>query len=332
MASDLSSTLAEGRISTSAAKSARRAAEIAEFADAVLQGLSKRPRSIPSRFLYDATGSALFEEITRVEEYYPTRTETALLDAYGNEIAALAGDVDTLVEFGSGSSRKTSLLIEALAGLDAYIAIDVSESFLADAAKRLEAKHPGLNVKPLVGDFTRTRNLAGAPRGQRLGFFSGSTIGNLTHEEAKAFLGNAAELLGAGSAFLIGVDLKKSLDILLPAYDDAEGVTAAFSLNLLARVNRELDGDFDTTRFAHTALYNDAKGRIEIYLESLAEQRVRVLGRTFSFAEGERIHTENSHKYSVSEFQTLAQTAGWQPVKAWTDAADLFSLHLLRLA
>ncbi|MGK2921731.1 MAG: L-histidine N(alpha)-methyltransferase [Methyloceanibacter sp.] len=330
MASDISSLLAEGRTSASAAKSARRAAEIAEFADAVLQGLAQRTRSIPSRFLYDATGSALFEEITRVEEYYPTRTETALLDAFGNEIAALAGDVDTLVEFGSGSSRKTSLLIEALAELDTYIPIDVSESFLADAAKRLEAKHPGLNVKPLVGDFTRTRTLAGAPRGERLGFFSGSTIGNLTHEEAKAFLESAAELLGAGSAFLIGVDLKKRLDILLPAYDDEEGVTAAFSLNLLARINRELDGDFDTTRFAHTAIYNDAKGRIEIYLQSLTDQDVRVMGRSFSFAKGERIHTENSHKYSLPEFQALAQSAGWLPVKAWTDTGDLFSLHLLR--
>jgi L-histidine Nalpha-methyltransferase len=332
MASDISSSLAEGRTSTSATKSARRTAEIAEFADAVLHGLSKRPRSIPSRFLYDATGSALFEDITRVDAYYPTRTETALLDAYGEEIAALAGDVETLVEFGSGSSRKTSLLIEALAGLDTYIPIDVSESFLADAAKRLEAKHPGLNVKPHVGDFMRTRNLAGAPRGERLGFFSGSTIGNLTHEEAKAFLENAAELLGVGSTFLIGVDLKKSLDILLPAYDDEEGVTAAFSLNLLARINRELDGDFDTTGFAHTALYNDGKGRIEIYLQSLTDQDVRVMGRSFSFVKGERIHTENSHKYSVPEFQALAETAGWQPVKAWTDAADLFSLHLLRLA
>jgi len=331
MASDISSLLAEGRSGTSAAKVARRKAETAEFADAVLKGLSHRPRSIPSRFLYDATGSALFEEITKLKEYYPTRTETALLQTYGAEIAALAGDVDILVEFGSGSSRKTSLLIDALPGLDTYIPIDVSESFLADAAKRLEAKHDGLTVKPLVGDFTRTRPLAGAPRGQKLGFFSGSTIGNLTHDEAKAFLDNAAELLGQGSKFLIGVDLKKSLDILIPAYDDDGGVTASFSLNMLARVNRDLDGDFDTTRFAHCALYNDEQGRIEIYLQSLVDQKVRVLGRAFSFAKDERIHTENSHKYSIPEFQVLAETAGWRPVKAWTDADNLFSLHLLQL-
>jgi len=331
MASDISSLLAEGRSGTSAAKAARRKAETAEFADAVLKGLSHRPRSIPSRFLYDAVGSELYEEITKLKEYYPTRTETALLQTYGAEIAALSGDVDILVEFGSGSSRKTSLLIDALPGLDTYIPIDVSESFLADAAKRLDAKHDGLTVKPLVGDFTRTRALAGAPRGQRLGFFSGSTIGNLTHDEAKAFLDNAAELLGQGSKFLIGVDLKKSLDILIPAYDDDGGVTASFSLNMLARVNRDLDGDFDTTRFAHCALYNDEKGRIEIYLQSLVDQKVRVLGRAFSFAKDERIHTENSHKYSVPEFHALAETAGWRPVKAWTDADDLFSLHLLQL-
>lgn len=330
MASDISSSLAEGRTGVSATKSARREAETAEFAEAVIKGLSRRPRSIPSRFLYDTTGSALFEDITRLKEYYPTRTETALLAAYGEEIATLAGNVDILVEFGSGSSRKTSLLIDALAGLDTYIPIDVSESFLADAAKRLEAKHDGLTVKPMAGDFTRTRTLQGAPRGDKLGFFSGSTIGNLTHDEAKAFLENAAELLGAGSAFLIGVDLKKSLDILLPAYDDEGGATALFSLNLLARVNRELDGDFDTTQFAHQAVYNDAEGRIEIYLESLAAQKVHVMGRCFSFERGERIHTENSHKYSVCEFQALARTAGWRPVKAWTDDDDLFSLHLLR--
>jgi L-histidine N-alpha-methyltransferase len=332
MAGDISSLLAEDRRSASAAKAARREAEIATFAEAVVKGLARRPRSIPSRFLYDAVGSALFEEITKLKEYYPTRTETRLLETFGAEIADLAGDADILVEFGSGSSRKTSLLIDALTGLDTYIPIDVSESFLAEAAKRLTAQHDGLTVKPLVGDFMRTRTLIGAPRGGKLGFFSGSTIGNLTHAEAKAFLENAAQLLGRGSAFLIGVDLKKSLDILIPAYDDADGVTAAFSLNLLARVNRELDGDFDTTTFAHVALYNEDKGRIEIYLESLTDQTVHILGRSFTFSRGERIHTENSHKYSVSEFQDLARGAGWQPVTAWTDDDQLFSLHLLRLA
>jgi L-histidine N-alpha-methyltransferase len=329
VAGDMSSLLAEDRQTASAAKAARRKAETAAFAQAVLAGLARRPRSIPSRFLYDAAGSALFEDITRLEEYYPTRVETALLEAFGEEIAECVGDADILVEFGSGSSRKTSLLIDALPGLDTYIPIDVSEEFLVEAAKRLSGKHPGLTVKPVVGDFTRTRALIAAPRGARLGFFSGSTIGNLTHEDAKAFLANAAHLLGNDSRFLVGVDLKKSLDILIPAYDDADGVTAAFSLNLLTRINRELDGDFDTTKFAHQATYNAREGRIEIHLESLTDQTVRVLGRSFVFTEGERIHTENSHKYSVPEFQALASAAGWRPVKAWTDTEDLFSLHLL---
>lgn len=332
MASDISSLLTEGRPSASAANRARRAAETAAFAEAVLDGLARRPRSIPSRFLYDAAGSALFEEITKLKEYYPTRTETKMLETFGAEIAEHVGDTETLVEFGSGSSRKTSLLIDALPSLNTYIPIDVSEDFLVDAAKRVSCKHPGLTVRPLVGDFTRTRTLIGAPRGDKLGFFSGSTIGNLTHEEAKTFLENAARLLGQGSAFIIGVDLKKSLDVLIPAYDDEDGVTAAFSLNLLSRINRELDGDFDTTRFAHVALYNADKGRIEIYLKSLTNQKVHVLKRRFTFSTGERIHTENSHKYTVAEFQELARSSSWRPVTAWTDEDDLFSLHLLQLS
>ncbi|HML91364.1 L-histidine N(alpha)-methyltransferase [Methyloceanibacter sp.] len=305
-------------------------AEAAEFADAVLRGLAQQPRSIPSRFLYDETGSALFEDITRLEEYYPTRTETALLRTHGAEIAHCAGAIETLVEFGSGSSRKTRLLIEALRDLRTYVPIDVSESFLAAAAERLERDHAGLTVRPVVGDFTKARDLNGIGAERPLGFFSGSTIGNLTHDEAVAFLDNTARLLGPGSAFLVGVDLEKSLDILLPAYDDARGVTAAFSLNLLSRINRELGGDFDTRRFAHRALYNGRAGRIEIYLESLASQTVELLGERFDFAKGERIHTENSHKYSIGGFQALARRAGWLPMRVWTDADGLFSLHLLR--
>jgi len=333
MAHSTTSAQARGKLSddSRAFDSAALSDEAAEFADAVLSGLTHVPRSIPSRFLYDETGSALFEEITKLDEYYPTRTEMGLLLTHGAEIADAAGDVDTLVEFGSGSSRKTRLLIEALEGLRTYVPIDVSEAFLAEAAQRLKADCAGLTVTPVVGDFTKTRNLDRVPAGRRLGFFSGSTIGNLTHEESHDFLVNASRLLGHGSTFLIGVDLKKSLDTLIPAYDDAQGATASFSLNLLARINRELGGDFDTGRFAHRALYNAAEDRIEINLESLAEQTVHVLGQSFFFAKGERIHTENSHKYSVEGFQALAWRAGWMPVHAWTDEANLFSLHLLRV-
>lgn len=304
----------------------------ADLRAAVFAGLARRPRSIPCRFFYDAVGAELFEQITRLEEYYPTRTETALLETYGADIAESIGLPRVLVEFGSGSSRKTSLLIDALGEVPAYIPIDISAESLQSAASWLSTRHEGLPIMPLIADFTKTRTLPKiAERHARLGYFSGSTIGNLTHKEAEAFLENAAILLGPDSAFLIGVDLKKDLSILLPAYDDGAGVTAAFNLNLLERINRELGGDFDLKRFTHKAIYNDCAGRIEIYIVSLANQVVHVEGHAFAFAKGERIHTENSHKYTVAEFQALTRGAGWSPAKVWIDPANLFSLHLLRL-
>jgi L-histidine Nalpha-methyltransferase len=332
MESDISPYLPSGATASAANLRVEHAHGGDEFADAVLKGLARKPGSIPCRFFYDERGSELFAEITKLEEYYPTRTETALLEASGDEIAALAGPGRILVEFGSGSSRKTSLLLTALGQVPAYIPIDIAAESLREAAEWLSGQHDGLTILPLIADFTTTRALPPtAGRKKRLGFFSGSTIGNLTHDEAKKFLKNAARLLGTGSAFLVGVDLKKPVSILLPAYDDGKGVTAQFNLNLLTRINRELEGTFDLARFAHEAIYNEAAGRVEIYLRSLLEQIVRIRGRAFAFAEGERIHTENSHKYTVAEFQTLASAAGWRPVKAWTDAYNLFSLHLLRL-
>ncbi len=330
---DFSHLLAEDLGETPALPAQRAERAQGEFAEAVLAGLARKPRSLPCRFFYDARGSALFEEITALPEYYPTRVETALLAAYGSEIAEAAGNARVLIEFGSGSSRKTSLLLDALAGIDLYVPIDVSAESLAEAAERLQDRHDGLAIRPLVADFTKTRALSPATRGRRkFGFFSGSTIGNLSHAEARTFLANAAQLLGAGSAFLIGVDLKKDASILIPAYDDSQGVTAEFNLNLLARINRELGGDVDLQRFAHRAIYNEVQGRMEMYLESLARQTVSVLGREFHFGQGERIHTENSHKYSVGEFQALASASGWAPMRVWTDKDRLFSLHLLRLA
>jgi L-histidine Nalpha-methyltransferase len=304
----------------------------ADFAAAVLAGLSRKPRSIPCRFFYDARGSELFEEITKLEEYYPTRTETALLDTFGAEIAALTGRGRVVVEFGSGSSRKTSLLLNALEDVPAYIPIDIAAESLEEAAAWLKGRHPSLTILPLIADFTATRALPQVAQGRELlGFFSGSTIGNLTEAEARSFLLSAARLLGKGSVFLLGVDLKKPASILLPAYNDARGVTAAFNLNLLSRINRELGGTFDLSRFGHDAVWNAKSGRIEMYLKSLADQTVHVLGRGFAFAKGDTIHTENSHKYTVEEFQALARTGGWNPVAAWTDPDRLFSLHLLRL-
>jgi L-histidine Nalpha-methyltransferase len=303
-----------------------------DFAEAVLAGLSERPRSIPCRFFYDASGSKLFKQITALPEYYPTRVEMELLRANAAEIAWLVGPDRAVVEFGSGSSRKTILLLEALRRVQAYVPIDIAGECLDEAAAWLQERHRDLLIAPLIADFTNAVTLPPLARGwNRLGFFSGSTIGNLNHREAVEFLTNAARLLGKDGLFLIGVDLKKSPAILIPAYNDATGVTAEFNLNLLRRINRELGGTFNLDRFAHDAVYDEEAGRIEMHLVSLAAQTARVLRREFRFAEGERIHTENSHKYSVEQFQALAVSGGWRPVEVWTDADHLFSLHLLRL-
>ena len=224
MENDISLDLPSGSAPRAAKARLEEARSAGDFAEAVLAGLTRTPRSIPCRFFYDARGSELFEEITKLEEYYPTRTETALLEAYGSEIAELAGPGRMLIEFGSGSSRKTSLLLSALGEVPAYIPIDIAAESLKEAAEWLSGQHDGLTILPLIADFTTTRALPEVARGKRrLGFFSGSTIGNLTHDEARAFLANAARLLGKGSAFLVGVDLKKPASILLPAYDDAQG-------------------------------------------------------------------------------------------------------------
>jgi dimethylhistidine N-methyltransferase len=332
MESDISLQVPVDSTTPSRSLRAQEASAPDAFAEDVVAGLARTPRSIPCRFFYDARGSELFEEITKLPEYYPTRVETALLEAHRAEIAALARPGRILVEFGSGSSRKTSLLLGALSEVPAYIPIDIAAESLTEAAAWLSEQHEGLTILPLIADFTTVRALPPlARRKRRLGFFSGSTIGNLTHAEASAFLANAARLLGKGSTFLVGVDLKKPASILVPAYNDRRGVTAAFNLNLLLRINRELGGTFDLSRFAHEAVWNEEAGRIEMYLVSLAAQTACLQGREFAFAAGERIHTENSHKYSVDEFQALARASAWTPVKVWTDPDQLFSLHLLRL-
>jgi dimethylhistidine N-methyltransferase len=330
MEGEVSLQLPDGTAVLTESVRAKHAPEADEFARAVLAGFSATPRSIPCRFFYDAIGSELFEEIAKLEEYYPTRVEASLLETHRAEIAELVGPSRVLIEFGSGSSRKTSLLIGALRKIPAYIPIDIAAESLKEAASWLSEQHPGLTILPLIADFTKTRTLPEiARRRKRLGFFSGSTIGNLTHAEARAFLVNAARLLGKGSAFLIGVDLKKPLSILIPAYNDAEGVTAAFNLNLLARINRELDGDFDLANFSHHAFYNSDRRRIEMHLASNKRQKVRVAGRVFEFRAGETIHTENSYKYTLDSFAALARGSGWQPITAWTDAGANFSIHVL---
>jgi len=301
-----------------------------EFTKAVLDGLSRPQKSLPCRFFYDARGSELFEEITRLPEYYPTRTETAILGAHAAEMAGGASAGGVLVELGSGSSLKTEILLEQLPQSCAYVPIDVSRAALAGATRRLAARFPKLDVRPIVGDFARPiafpADLAERPK---TGFFPGSTIGNLTPIEAGRLLGVLRTTLSPGGRLIVGVDLKKDTRKLVLAYNDAAGVTAAFNLNLLARINREIGGTFDPEGFRHKAIYNPRDGRIEMHLVSRRKQDVKIGSRRFRFRAGETIHTENSYKYSVRQFQDLARSSGWVPRRVWRDKGDLFSEHEL---
>ncbi len=303
-----------------------------EFAQAVLKGLSAPRKRLPCQYFYDAVGSMLFEEITRLEEYYPTRTETAILHAHAPSIAGPSGRDAVLVEFGSGSSRKTELVLAALAAPRAYVPIDVSVSALSDAWARLELRFPGLDIIPVNASFWEALRLPARVLAHgKLGFFPSSTIGNFDPPDAGRLLMHFARVLGSPSRLIVGVDLEKDPQRLVAAYDDAKGVTARFNLNLLERINRELGGDFDVARFAHRAIYDQEFKRIEMHLVSRARQTAQVLGRSFSFAEGETIHTENSYKYSVEQFRAVARGAGWQPAGLWMDANRDFSVHELVL-
>ena len=302
------------------------------FRDAVLAGLGHEPKTLPCKFFYDVRGSALFEQICEAPEYYLTRTEIAILEEYAGAIAAQLGAHCRLVELGSGASRKVRILLEALAAPGAYVPVDISREHLREAAARLAADFPDLNVIAVCADYTRPFPLPPlpGPAGKRVGFFPGSTIGNFEPEAVVRFLAHCAQLLGPEGEMLIGVDLKKDRAILDAAYNDRAGLNAAFNLNLLARVNRELGGDIDIARFAHLAFYNEEKGRIELYLKSLADQTATIAGRRFHFAEGERIHTENSYKYAIDEFHALAAQAGFRAIHTWTDRNQLFSVHYFR--
>ncbi len=300
------------------------------FASAVLDGLAKPTKTLPCRFFYDARGSELFEEITRLPEYYPTRTEAAILEANAAEIVGGVPDGGVLVEFGSGSSLKTEILLRQLPRLGAYVSIDVSDSALKDATARLAGHFPSLDLRPIVGDFSYPVALPPDLAGRhKTGFFPGSTIGNLTPAEAGRLLQVFRGVLSPGGCLIVGVDLKKDARRLVLAYNDAAGVTAAFNLNLLVRINRELGGTFDLDAFRHDAIYNPREGRIEMHLESMRDQEVRIAGRRIRFRAGERIHTENSYKYSIGQFQELARSVDWQPHRVWIDNDSLFSVHQL---
>ena len=299
------------------------------FAGDVIGNLSQHPKKLSPKYFYDDAGSELFEQITRLPEYYPTRTELGILRSRGDEIAALIPKGAALVEFGAGATTKARLLLNQCA-LSAYVPVDISGDFLKSQADALRRDFPGLGVHPVIADFTAPFALPEAIAAMpKVGFFPGSTLGNFEPHEACAFLRSARDILGNDAQMVIGVDLEKDERVLYDAYNDAAGVTARFNLNVLVRINRELGGNFDLSAFTHRAIYNRDRHRIEMHLIARKAQSVRVLGRNFSFRAAESIHTESSYKYSLERFAALARGSGWTPREAWTDAASMFSVHAL---
>jgi dimethylhistidine N-methyltransferase len=310
------------------ASSAGSTATNSAFAADVLEGLTAKPKRLSPKYFYDLAGSALFERITHLPEYYPTRSELGLLKANAPAIGSMFPPNCALVEFGAGSSRKARILLGAATTVEAYVPIDISGDFVEQDAAQLRRDFQRLTVLPLVGDFAQQLQFpAAVEKLPRVGFFPGSTIGNFEPHEACKFLRHVGALLGQGGILVIGVDLIKDKDVLFRAYNDAEGVTAKFNFNLLVRINRELKGNFNLSAFEHHAFYNSEQHRIEMHLASLRRQKVKVNGMTIDFRAGETIHTENSYKYSVESFQALARGSGWTPRKVWSDG--LFSVHAL---
>src|SRR5215813_8472515 len=307
--------------------------EVSEFESDVLEGLRAVRKSVPAKYFYDAAGSHLFERITELPEYYPTRCEMRILRRQAGEIAKLIPPGAALVEFGSGSSKKARILLRAAPKLAAYVPVDICGEMIEREAAELRVDFPQLEVLPVTADICRPFALPAEAKAApaRIGFFPGSTIGNFEPHEAADFLRNAANILGEGAALIVGVDLIKPAEVLNAAYNDAEGVTAKFNLNLLVRVNRELGGNFRLDMFEHHAFYNREKHRIEVHLASLRRQKVRVAGETIDFRAGETIHTENSYKYSIESFSALARGVGWLPAGAWTDSRKYFSIQAFRL-
>ena len=311
------------------AKAHRFEEQTSALARDVVDGLSQHPKRLPPKYFYDAAGSELFEQITLLPEYYPTRTELGILRERGSAIAAFVPNGAALVEFGAGATTKVRLLLNECA-FAAYVPVDISGDFLKAQADALRRDFPRLAVLPVTADFTAPfalpETIAGKPK---VGFFPGSTIGNFEPHEACAFLRTARDILGQNAGMIVGVDLEKDDRVLYEAYNDKAGVTARFNLNLLNRINRELGGNFDPSAFTHRAIYNRERHRIEMHLISRKAQTVRVLGRSFSFRAGETIHTENSYKYSLERFAALARGSGWTPRACWTDSAGMFSVHAL---
>jgi len=302
-----------------------------EFARDVIAGLSAAQKTLSPKYFYDSKGSQLFEAICKVPEYYPTRAETALLTRVAGDIAALLEPQSVLVEFGAGACDKVRMLLDAAPQIALYVPIDICRNALDRASVSLRQDYPQLQIVPQVGDFTQVMHLPSAAKGHpRVGFFPGSTLGNFTRAQAIEFLRSTRQLLGRHACFIIGVDMVKDIATLEAAYDDAQQVTANFNLNLLERMNRELQGNFDLDAFKHLAVWNPDLERIEMHLVSLREQQVSVAGQTFGFAEGERLHTENSHKFTVQSFTEMAALAGWRVSHQWLSDAPSVGLFCLR--
>jgi dimethylhistidine N-methyltransferase len=304
-----------------------------DFLTDVLEGLSQRPKRSHPKWLYDARGSALYERITRLDAYYPTRTETGILERHAHDIARAIGPGAALFEYGSGSAAKTALVLAALDRPSAYVPVDISRSALLGAAERILRRFPALPVRPILADFTLPVPL---PLGdlaatRRVAFFPGSTIGNFDPPDAVGLLRRMARDAGPGGRLLIGLDLRKDEATLVRAYDDEEGVTAAFDLNLLVRMNRELGADFELSRFRHRAVFDGRLSRVEMHLESLEPQLVHVSGHPFTFREGETIHTESSYKWEITGFDALAAIAGFAAERTWTDERAWFCVKLYRV-
>ena len=300
------------------------------FASDLIDGLSATPRATPPKWFYDAEGSALFGQITQLPEYYPTRTELALLEEVGPEIAEAVGPGRAVVEYGSGSGDKAALLLSALDDPAAYVCVEIDPDAARATAALVARRFPGLPTRGVAGDFTALDvHTPAGPAGPRLGFFPGSTIGNFDPDDAAVLLADMREHLGKGAKLLLGVDLVKDGDVLEAAYDDAAGVTAAFNKNLLVRANRELGADFDLDAFAHEARWNPDASRIEMHLRAVRPTTAHIDGRAFTFAEGETIHTESSYKYTPDRIAELAAAGGWTVERLWTDPKGWFGVALL---
>jgi len=304
------------------------------FASDVVRGLHASPKRLSPKYFYDATGSQLFERITDLPEYYPTRCEMKILRAHAADIAKLIPQGAALVEFGSGSSKKARILLNgAAAKLSVYVPVDICHEMIEEDAAELRTDFTGLKVLRVTADITQDFALPVEAKGAtlRVGFFPGSTIGNFEPHEAAGFLRHAGKILGARARLIVGADLIKATDVLNAAYNDKAGVTAAFNLNLLTRMNRELGGNFQLDCFEHHAFYNRERHRVEMHLASLKRQKAKVAGETIEFRAGETIHTENSYKYSIEKLAALARGAGWRTLQGWTDERKYFAIQVFEL-